>query len=267
MVAASPLAFRPVNDVAEALAARKQRQAFYTPLALVQKLVEWSHVLPSMRVLEPSAGDGRIVHELQQAGVNEVDACEIDDAMRERIATMGANVVGSDFLTYKPGPVYDVITMNPPFTKGQIERHLEHAWSLLAPHGRCLSIGPMSLPDKLHDCRLNLPGCTDCTYSRLGREWFTEYGTNIEVCVVELIKDGPRGAPRHHGFLNHATWNAALTITSDGDLYRAHRGKLFTTFATRDLYARHIGQVGCSTYGVDWEEVAEDVRRQWQFGR
>lgn len=257
----TPPEFVPVNDVANALAARKRRQAFFTPMALCQKLVEWSHALPSMRVLEPSAGDGRIVHVLQhEAGVKRVDACEIDEVMRERLTGMSANVVGSDFLAYQPGPIYDLIVMNPPFAKRQAERHLEHAWTLLKPHGRILSIAPPTVGQRLDEHALDLPECEDATWERLGREHFVEYGTNVEVVVVELCR-----LPRQQcqGFTNHATFNAWVTISSDGDLYHAHRHRLTTADAARQTFSRIIGRLGCSVYGVDWQAVLDGLRCTW----
>lgn len=139
--------FKPVNEVADAKAARKARQAFYTPLPLVERLVEWADVYPTARTLEPSAGDGRIVHAMRAAGVEQVDFCEIEYGLVGRSQEAGGSWVGGDFLEYLVGEHYDRVVMNPPFKGKTFAKHIEHAWQVLAPGGRVVAVAPTSVED------------------------------------------------------------------------------------------------------------------------
>ena len=249
--------YEAVNEVADALAARKRRQAFYTPLALVAKLVEWAGVSEFTRVLEPSAGDGRVVYELRKAGAVNVDACETEEGMHDRVRAAGASLVGTDFLKYQPGEVYDRIVMNPPFKGRQCDRHIEHGWRLLAPGGRLLSIAPPMTGERLDRMELDLPGCEHATHEDVGPNWFKEFGTGIRVVVVELHKEfGPC-----EGFCNHATFNAAITAANDRATYDAvTKGDVGDV---QSLALKLLVGAGCSVYGVNWSEVVEYLREQW----
>lgn len=248
--------FVPVDDIQDARKRKKGRQAFYTPLALVRLMVETATHWPSCRVLEPSAGDGRFVWELMQHGL-QVDACELDDSMRERCRDLGANIVGTDFLKYQPTEPYDLIVMNPPFTKGQDRKHIEHAYSMLRRDcggGELVAISSTSFAETLWTCKANLPGCVYAVYERLGKELFKEAGTGVETLLV-TIKSGVSG--ECEGFINGATNNAALTITSDQKLLT--EGKRLSMDQLRDRMSKQIAEMGGSCYGVDWDQVFEYV--------
>lgn len=250
--------FSAVNEVLDAKTARKKRQAFYTPLTLVERLVEWADVSPGCRTLEPSAGDGRIVHQLKAAGVESVDACEIEDGMHDRIRELGGEVVATDFLKFRPATPYHRIVMNPPFKGKQCERHIEHAWSMLAVGGKLISIAPTSLAEKLDYRKLDLPGCNHATHENIGGDWFKDFGTGVSVLVVELCREADQGV---NGFRNWATFNAAVTIGSDRELLQKIRkpdGEFDPFVRTQIL--KEIGKYGGSCYGIDWTEVEQHVR-------
>ncbi|WP_439624121.1 hypothetical protein [Gemmata sp.] len=250
--------FQPVNEVLDAKAARKRRQAFYTPLALVAKLVEWADVSEYTTCLEPSAGDGRIVHALRAAGAVSVAACEVEAAMHPRIESAGGTVVGTDFLAHS-GARYDRIVMNPPFKGKQCPRHIEHAWTLLAPGGVLLSVAPTTLVDDVREQRLNLHGCEWATVERLDGDLFKEFGTGIEVAVVEL-REGRNDRPGDTGgFANQATWNAALAIETDAELSATVRKDGCDRAALKQRVVREIVEGGGSGYGIAWSEVWEHV--------
>lgn len=252
--------FDEVNEVKDALDARKKRQAFYTPLSLVEKLVEWADVWSAARVLEPSAGDGRIVHAIRTAGVERVEACEVEPTMHARIAAVGGEVVGSDFLKFNPGAVYDRIIMNPPFRGKACDKHIEHAWSLLRDGGKLFSIAPPMTGDRLNRCELKLPGCEHATFSEVGEGHFKEYGTNIRVILVELEK-GKSGEVQ--GFSNLATFQAALAAANDYGIYQqAMSGQ---TAGLMDAARQLVKEFGGSMYGVDWQEVSDHLRQEWEL--
>lgn len=211
---AAPLApaFRPIDELGEARQRKKNRQAYYTPLALVDDMVELARIWPAARILEPSAGDGRIVHALRQAGALDVDACEIDPIAWQRCADVGARMVGEDFLQYRPGQLYDRILMNPPFTAGQAKKHIEHAYRCLAPTGQIITIAPASLAADLAHCQLDLPGCQSATYEKLAPDTFKESGASASVLMVWI--DGPAPTGESYGFSTHHTGRVLSRITS-----------------------------------------------------
>lgn len=250
-------AFKPINEVKDAKAARKRRKAFYTPLDLVSKLVEWSDVWPSARVLEPSAGDGRIVHALFEAGVKAVNACELDAAMNARCADMGATMIGTDFLKCNPDKKYDRVIMNPPFERSSADKHIEHAFKFLVPGGELYSIAPKTTGESLADMKLDLFECSYATFETLGSDLFREFGTNIEVLIVEIHKERPGDEIETLGFCNGVTANFALAIESDQKRWKRwcedpqNVGRKFS---------RELALEGNSIYGVDWHEVEKHLR-------
>lgn len=116
---------------------RKTFQFFETPATVAAELVAMADIPEGARVLEPSAGAGRIVAALRSAGV-EPDACEL---MPKNVATLsgiGVRLVGDDFLKLEGS--YDRIVANPPFSGGQDVDHVTQMWRLLAPGGRLVSV-------------------------------------------------------------------------------------------------------------------------------
>ena len=121
---------------------KKVKQAFYTPNDLASKMVRRLAVEPGMKVLEPSAGEGAIVKAILGSlkGSIYLDSLEIDQKLHDLLNDEGANVVGTDFMEYDPGKIYDRIAMNPPFRKGQDIAHVRRAFNMLKPGGRLVAI-------------------------------------------------------------------------------------------------------------------------------
>lgn len=74
---------------------------------------------------------------------------QVSEAL-QMVNDLGYNIVGYDFLEYTGGP-YDRIVMNPPFENAQEIDHVLHAFKLLAPGGRIVSVmseGPFFRSDK-----------------------------------------------------------------------------------------------------------------------
>lgn len=123
---------------------------FPTPPTLATEIVEKADIEPGMKVLEPSAGNGRIADAIKAAGV-EPDVAEVSGDLREILAAKGHALAGRDFMEFDPGPVYDRIVMNPPFSNRQDVEHVRHAYDLLKPGGRIVAImseGPFFGQDK-----------------------------------------------------------------------------------------------------------------------
>lgn len=101
-------------------------QLFPTPPALARRMVELADVRPGHRVLEPSAGSGRLLQALPTGC--DVTAVEINPTLARQIGARCA-----DFLSLAPVADFDRIVMNPPFTNAQDVRHILHARQFLAP--------------------------------------------------------------------------------------------------------------------------------------
>ena len=129
-------------DAGELVDPVKFYQFYPTPSDVAVRLVFLAGVADDHRVLEPSAGNGSIIKAMPygfKVDGLKVDACEIQDSLREEIAPL-CNLVGTDFLAYEPGPIYDRIVANPPFTKGQSVKHANHMLDCLKPGGRLVCV-------------------------------------------------------------------------------------------------------------------------------
>jgi len=120
---------------------KKAFQLFETPKDLAYQMVDLADLRLGMRVLEPSAGRGRIAEAMAHVLENRarVDVCEIQADLRAELCSRGFTIVGRDFLELTR-PIYDRIVANPPFTKGQDIAHVKHMWDLLKPGGRLVSL-------------------------------------------------------------------------------------------------------------------------------
>lgn len=134
---------------------------FPTPVAIARQMVEAAAIEPGMRVLEPSAGSGRIADAIQEyaAATGNVNLWCIECVPRlvDLLQLKGHRTEQRDFLTLAPrevGPpdrLFDRIVMNPPFEDGQDAEHVMHAYELLAPGGRLVSLlspGPFYRNDR-----------------------------------------------------------------------------------------------------------------------
>ena len=88
----------------------------------------------------------------------------------------GLNVVKADFLKWSSAYQFDRIVMNPPFSEGRWQAHLEHAASMLAADGRLVAILPSGARN-----RDALPGWT-LEWSRVFDNEFA--GASVSVVIL-----------------------------------------------------------------------------------
>ncbi|MEU7891772.1 DUF3560 domain-containing protein [Nonomuraea sp. NPDC049152] len=131
-------------QTASNLVVSRDREAFVSPPAVVERLMELADVQPGMAFLEPSAGTGNIAAAAVDAGAV-VDCVEIDNGLAnvlvERVS--GVNCVRrQDFLDLEQveQSAYDRIVMNPPFSGGKDIAHVTHALRFLKPGGRLVAV-------------------------------------------------------------------------------------------------------------------------------
>jgi SAM-dependent methyltransferase len=98
------------------------------------------------RILEPSAGLGRLVFPLCDVETEWViveDARECYNALLQAVNVARKKMINCDFLQLTAddlGGRFDAIVMNPPFKRGRDIKHIEHAATLLKPGGRLVSL-------------------------------------------------------------------------------------------------------------------------------
>lgn len=101
------------------------------------------------RILEPSCGKGDILDAItEQFPDAEVTGIEFNRTLQEILEAKGYAITFEDFLEHQGQ--YDCVIMNPPFENGQEIDHVRHAFSLLAPGGRLVSVmseGPFHRSD------------------------------------------------------------------------------------------------------------------------
>jgi hypothetical protein len=144
-------------DSGEVLDAKKHFQAFFTPAAVADLMVNLAGIGPDSTglFLEPSAGGGALIAAaLRVAPAMSCHACEIQDDLRSKLAEQFVNQsVGffGDFLAFTPPPSfigYPIILANPPFTRGQAIQHASRMLDLLAPGGRLVCVLPSGVLQK-----------------------------------------------------------------------------------------------------------------------
>lgn len=130
-------------------------QLFPTPAALAARMVDLACPSIGARVLEPSAGTGRLLAALPGLVPTPVDgsrhtccahvvAVEISGPLARQLEGQGLahEVRRADFLDLEPAELgtFDVVLMNPPFANAVDVKHIQHARRFLAPGGRLVAI-------------------------------------------------------------------------------------------------------------------------------
>jgi len=112
---------------------------FPTPVPVIEQMLSLAQITPGMKTLEPSAGLGHICREVRKLGV-EPDCFEISPLLRQGLLLQGFNIIGNDFLSSTPTPIYDCILVNPPFSRNGVARHTLQALDWLRPGGRLVTV-------------------------------------------------------------------------------------------------------------------------------
>lgn len=151
----------------------RSHQFYPTPVGLAQRLVDLADIEGHHTVLEPSAGQGGLADLLPK---ERTTCVEISDLHCKVLEAKGHRVEQADFLTWQ-GQLFDRIAMNPPFSEGRWQAHLEHAADMLAPGGRLAAI----LPEGARNRAGLLPG--------FSKEWHGPFdgefaGTSVAVVIL-----------------------------------------------------------------------------------
>jgi predicted RNA methylase len=180
-----------LNGEDEIIDVKKTYQAFFTPAKLAQRVVELADV-KGKSVLEPSAGTGNIAVEVIKAGAEYIHCIELNrdfiDKLNENVLDKGvkASICGGiDFLDIKAAEKYDVVVMNPPFTRNQDCKHVAHALKFLKDGGRLVSIMAGNTSRKQFN---ELVDGLDYEVFDVEEGAFKESGTNIRTIILVINK-------------------------------------------------------------------------------
>lgn len=144
---------------AEAIVDKKRAlQQFFTPPDVAQALVDLIPPFSTemVSVLEPSAGHGALIDALLFASLNPeryqicaVDSCAENASVLRQKYLDGVDVDEIDFMIRQSDVHYDLVIMNPPWTKSQDVDHVTKAWGNVKPGGFLAAIvSPNALEKK-----------------------------------------------------------------------------------------------------------------------
>lgn len=136
---------------------------FPTKPAIADQLTALLRLQPGMRVLEPSAGEGALVEAVLRLRVPvRISVIERDKRRRAVLAAIAVRTFESpepgvvdvlqdydDFLAVPVVRIYDRVIANPPFIGTSYIDHTLHAYKLLQPGGRLVTILPAGIKFRL----------------------------------------------------------------------------------------------------------------------
>ncbi|MEP7299721.1 MAG: hypothetical protein ABI702_26370, partial [Burkholderiales bacterium] len=166
-------------------------QLFPTPPELAARMVELAGIERGMRVLEPSAGTGRLLAAIREAtgGGAVRTAIEISARMCDvlRVREEGVDTRNCDFLECcadQLGGLFDRVVMNPPFGAGADIKHITHALTMLKPGGRLVALcanGP-----RQNSALRPLVDASEGDWEDLPSDSFNAEGTAVSVALITL---------------------------------------------------------------------------------
>jgi hypothetical protein len=156
---------------------RVAHQFYPTPPGLAERLVGMAAIGDSHKVLEPSAGMGGLADLLP---ASRTTCVEIAPLHCKVLAAKGHTVVQGDFIAWADATneSFDRVVMNPPFSDGRWQVHVERAAALLRPGGRLVAIVPAGAPSRAIDT----PGLELRWHGPFSNEFA---GTSVSVAILE----------------------------------------------------------------------------------
>ena len=125
---------------------RVSHQFYPTPERLAKLAVAFADIGMNDNVLEPSAGHGGLADEVLYK--QNVVCIEISSLHCKVLEAKGYFVHCADFLAWETDFRFERIVLNPPYSDGRWQAHLNHATKFLAANGRLTAILPASAKGK-----------------------------------------------------------------------------------------------------------------------
>ena len=154
----------------------KSHQYYPTPSELAEIAVAHASEGDNgdMLWLEPSAGQGGLARLMP---ADRTMCVEVSQLHCDILTAMGLSTECADFMEWAPTVPVDRIVMNPPFSSGRWQAHVEHAAGFVTDGGRLVAILPSGARNKF-----DLPGF-DCEWSQVFDNQFD--GTSISVVILK----------------------------------------------------------------------------------
>lgn len=162
-------------------------QLFQTPPEIAARLAELLDLKPGARILEPSAGLGRLLDAVKPFAPAEVVAVEMAPQIAAELYaqdrdSQNVTLKQGDFLSFTPAQLgtFDAIIMNPPFHMRSDVKHIQHARQFLKPGGRLAALclkGP-------HRSQALKPLASQ--WIELDSTTFAKTGTRVETVMMLL---------------------------------------------------------------------------------
>lgn len=174
---------------------RDDFEFFPTPNNVVAKMIAEADIRDGMSVLEPSAGDGRLVRAAATGAV--VTAVELNPNMISILCDpgMAQRVIAGDFLSITETSSlgkFDRVIMNPPFGRQRDIDHVTHALKFLKPGGRLVAVMAAGVMFRTNAKTLRfrelIEAEADCSITPLPPESFKSSGTSVNTCLVRVVK-------------------------------------------------------------------------------
>lgn len=185
---------------------------FPTPLSEVREAIALADIkdyYEGVKVLEPSAGDGRFIREiLKVCPKADVRYFEIDERNRSICSNLAAKFLGEDFLNSEPTGNFDFVLMNPPFNKKEYQKHIRHAAKFLKDGGVMVSVMPSSVVNDRTFRDWMFGEMNGMTYPM--DEAFED--TKVNTIMVRMTK-GRFIAPT--GYSSYSNYQASMSLEND----------------------------------------------------
>lgn len=176
---------------------KKDFQFFPTPRPLAQIMCSLAQITTETSTLEPEVGRGDLADVIWEQKPLSLLGIELNRNMESCLKEKPyKTIVGQDFLKMKLEPLYDRVVMNPPFSHLQDIDHICHAFRLLKPGGRLVSIISESAffrsEKKAADFR-EFVGQHRSTNTVLESGTFKESGTMVRSRILVMDKESGCG--------------------------------------------------------------------------
>lgn len=162
-------------------------QLFQTPASIAGMMAEALNLRPGARVLEPSAGLGRLLDALPRYAPREVVAVEMAPQLAaELFRRTDITLKQRDFLTVRPEELgeFDAVIMNPPFHLRADIRHILWAFEFLSNGGLLVALC-MDTPERERVLR---PLST--SWKNIPKGAFGAEGTQVPTVMLTIQKAG-----------------------------------------------------------------------------
>ena len=189
----------PLKKAERALVGVKIPGFFPTPEHVASTMVDIACLRSGMKVLEPSAGSGRLADAAAKVvGKDFITCIEPSPTLADILSAKGYSPLIGRFEDL-PGtnpitPTYDAVLMNPPFEKGMDAEHVELAYAWLKTGGKLVSImspGPFYREDARSKAFRNWFDAVGGDARELPDGTFKESGTGVRTLLVTIIKTEP----------------------------------------------------------------------------